>query len=228
MDNGWIKLHRKLLNNPISNKPNWAWLWVVLLLLANHEEGHEFIWNGKKQKLAKGQFITGRQKLKEISGIPETTIERILNYLETVHQIGQQKTSKYRLITILRWKDYQNLDSKADNKRTTDGHIQEIQELKNNTVSIATTSVAPWNLKESLKKLEDSPRRDMNIIGWYFEEKKPDFRSREQMYAGLKRHLRAAKDLCAFTDAQLIHGLKKARDSTPEYTLETILKMLTK
>lgn len=133
MDNGWIKLHRKLLNNPIAKKPTWAWLWVVLLLLANHEDEHSFIWNEQRINLEKGQFVTGRKKLREISGIPETTIERILNYLETGHQIGQQKTTKYRLITILKWKSYQNLDSNPVNRRTTDGHIQEIQELKNNT-----------------------------------------------------------------------------------------------
>jgi hypothetical protein len=129
MNNGWIKLHRKLLDNPLKNKPAWAWLWIVLLLLANHDEKDSFIWNNKKINLEQGQFITGRKKLNEITGIPETTIERILNYLESEHQIGQQKTKKYRLITIVKWKDYQKSDNKSDNRRTTDG--QQTDTFKN-------------------------------------------------------------------------------------------------
>lgn len=122
MDNGWILLHRKLLDNPICKNPTWAFLWIVLLLLASHKEKDDFIWNGKITKLKKGQFITGRKKLKELTNIPETTIERALTYLEkSGHQIGQQKTTKFRLITILNWDKYQKLDSKADNRRTTDG-----------------------------------------------------------------------------------------------------------
>ena len=128
-DSGWIKLHRKLLDNPLASRPDWAWLWVVLLLLANHDDEYSFIWNGESKKLSKGQFITGRKKLSEITHIPETTIERILAHLEKTRQIGQQKTTKYRLITILNWKIYQNMD----NKRTTNGHIQEHNNIRSNT-----------------------------------------------------------------------------------------------
>lgn len=124
MDNGWIKLHRKLLENPLIQKPQWAWLWVVLLLLASHKE-NKFMWNGNILVIKEGQFITGKDKLSKLSGISKTTIERILNYLEKEGQIGQQKTTKYRLITIVNWKDYQQVD----NKRTTNG--QQTDTIKN-------------------------------------------------------------------------------------------------
>lgn len=116
LENGWIKLHRKLLDNPLATKPAWAWLWVVLLLLANHKEGDGFIWNGKPIILKKGQLLTGRKKLRLLTGIPESTIEAILTYLEKTHQIRQQKTTKYRLLTIVKWSDYQ----KPNNKPTTE------------------------------------------------------------------------------------------------------------
>ena len=141
MNNGWIKLHRKILDNPLAKKPTWAWLWVTLLLLANHDETNKFIWNGKEIIQKKGQFITGRKKLNEITGIPETTIERCLNYLESGHQIEQQKTTKYRLITIVKWESYQSKDNKADNRRTTDG--QQTDTIK--------------NLKKERSKEEDTP-----------------------------------------------------------------------
>ena len=120
MEQGWIKLHRKLLENPISHKPLWGWLWVVLLLKANHADV-ETIWNGQGKTIEAGSFITGRKVLSVESGLSESTIERILDYLTKSGQIGQQKTNKYRLITILKWKEYQIVEQQKDNKKTTDG-----------------------------------------------------------------------------------------------------------
>ena len=124
MNNGWIKLHRRILENPIVRKPKYITLWIVILLKANHKE-KEMIWNNDVISVKSGQFITGRKELSRETGIPETTIERILKFLESRHQIRQHKTTKYRLITIVNWQEYQILDTKTDNKRTTNGHKQE-------------------------------------------------------------------------------------------------------
>ena len=118
---GWIKLHRKILENPISKKPTYAWLWVYLLLKANHKE-ERFIWNNTETTIKEGQLLTGRKNLSLETGIPETTIERALEYFEkNGHQIRQQKTTKFRIITILNWSIYQQENIKTDNKRTTNG-----------------------------------------------------------------------------------------------------------
>jgi len=120
MNNGWIKLHRKLIDKGFFKRPQYLVLWIYLLLTANHAE-KEFMWNGNTIIVKEGQLITGRKELAKQTGISETTIERILNYLESEHQIGQQKTTKYRLITIINWSEYQKVDSTSDNKRTTNG-----------------------------------------------------------------------------------------------------------
>ena len=112
MPQGWIKLHRKLSKKAFYDKPNYLALWVHILLSANHEE-NEFMWNGKVISVKKGQFITGRKQLAIQSGIPETTVERLLTFFEKERQIGQQKTTKYRLITIYKWHEYH----KKSNKR---------------------------------------------------------------------------------------------------------------
>lgn len=147
-NNGWVKIHRKLLENPISSNPNYLALWVHLLLMANHEEGHSFIWNNEIIVQKAGQFVTGRKKLSQQSGISETTIERILTFLEKSGQIGQQKNNKYRLITILKW----NLYQKVDNKRTTDG--QQTDTIKNNK-NYKNTSNELQGLNDVIKLFED-------------------------------------------------------------------------
>jgi hypothetical protein len=121
MENGsWIKLNRKLLESPLMKRPLFAWLWVVLLLKANHKDT-EFIWNDKKQVCKRGQLLTGRKQLSIESGISESQIERILKYLEDQQQIEQQKTNKFRLILIKNYDKYQDVGQQKDNKRTTKG-----------------------------------------------------------------------------------------------------------
>jgi hypothetical protein len=117
-NSGWISLHRRILENAISSRPAWFSVWVHLLLMANHND-NDFIWNDRKITVKRGQLLTGRDELAKKCGVSPSLVERVLKYLEIEHQIGQQKTTKYRLITILNWEKYQNSDNKADSKRTT-------------------------------------------------------------------------------------------------------------
>lgn len=97
------------------------------------------------------------------------------------------------------------------------------------TTSAATSAAeAPFNLSQEIKKMEESKRRDLNIIALYLDERRPDLRTKGQISTAIKRHIRAAASLKDFTDDQLIKGMRKAKQLTPEWTLETIVKMLTK
>ena len=123
MNNGWVKMYRKILNKGWYKKSHYVHLWNHLLLKANHQD-NEFWFNGKNMIVKKGQFITGRKKLNMETGINESKIERILKFFEkNEHQIEQQKTNKNRLITILNWNEYQSIEQQIEqqvnNKRTT-------------------------------------------------------------------------------------------------------------
>ena len=121
---GYIKLHRKWIESPgLRGKTLHIALWVALLSLATHSARREWF-GGKEIQLKPGEFITGRKYLSEITGLSQTSVERILRTFEIGHQIGQQKSNKNRLISIIKWAEYQKEDSTSDNRRTTDGHIQ--------------------------------------------------------------------------------------------------------
>ncbi|MCE1165314.1 MAG: hypothetical protein LWX07_07930 [Bacteroidetes bacterium] len=117
---GWISVYRQLTDKGFYKKSSYVHLWIHLLLKANHKP-KEFPVDGIDTKINAGQLLTGRKKLSEDTGIPETTIERILKRFENEHQIGQQKTNKYRVITILNWNNYQSSDRTTDNNRTATG-----------------------------------------------------------------------------------------------------------
>ena len=124
-DLGWVKLHRKLMDKGYYKKSEIVHLWVHILLKANHKP-NEFYWNKENIKVGRGQFITGRKALSEETGINESSIERILKMLENEQQIEQQKTTKFRLITVKNWDYYQTSETseqqneqQVNNKRTT-------------------------------------------------------------------------------------------------------------
>lgn len=122
MKNGYIKLHRKLLDSPISKDAEVAWLWVVLLLKAVHKDV-KIMLNKKIIEIKAGQLITGRKALAEATGINQYKIYRSLRMLENTQQIAQQHFTKYTVITILKWEKYQSdteeMHITIPNKRTT-------------------------------------------------------------------------------------------------------------
>ena len=119
MTNGWIKLHRRLTGKGYYKRSQYVHLWIHLLLNANHKK-QEFMFNKEIIIIKEGQLLTGRKQLSKATGINSGTIENILKMLENEHQILQQKTTKFRVITIVNWHSYQVSDSDIDNKVTTE------------------------------------------------------------------------------------------------------------
>lgn len=120
---GWIKLHRKLLENPIVCKDSdHLAVWTYLLLNATHKE-YTVVFAGTKIQLQPGQLITGRKTISEKFNISESKVQRILKSFEIDQQIEQQTSNKNRIISILSWADYQDdeqqNEQQVNNKRTT-------------------------------------------------------------------------------------------------------------
>ena len=120
---GWIKLHRKLLDNPVTMKDtDHLAVWIYLLLNASHNE-HPALFKGEKIILKPGQLITGRKSIALALHIDESKVERILKSLKSEQQIEQQTSSKNRLISITNWEFYQQseqqIEQQVNNKRTT-------------------------------------------------------------------------------------------------------------
>ena len=88
MTQGYIKLYRNLLENPLASKPDYCWLWCVLLMSASHKET-SFIFNNEKHILKAGQLLTGRNKLSKITGIPQSQVYKSLK--ESVRFWGYRK-----------------------------------------------------------------------------------------------------------------------------------------
>lgn len=155
----WITLNRKLLDNPISHKPLYLSLWVILLLKANHKDT-EFIWNNKKQLCKRGELLTGRKQLSIESGVSESQVEHILNYFEKDGQIEQQKTNKFRLILIKNYNKYQGVEQQIDNKKTT--NRQQIDTNNNDNNDNNDNNIDRGQQVDTPAKVADSFLNDMD------------------------------------------------------------------
>jgi len=124
MNNGWIKIYRKMLDNPVVMKDaDHLAVWMYLLLKATHDE-YPVMFGGKKIVLRSGQLITGRKKIADAVGVNESKVFRILKLFKSEQQIEQQTSNQNSLISILNWELYQTCEQqneqRVNNQCTTD------------------------------------------------------------------------------------------------------------
>ena len=165
---GWVKLHRKLLDSAVMTKSAYLHLWVTLLLMASHKET-KFIFNDKEMTLQPGQLLTGIDRLKKITKIPRTTVHRILKFLENGTMISQHVTCKFRIISITNWQIYQAIEidgiqsgTQMELKRNSDGTLAEAYKNVKNEKNVknyrgnfqSEIEKQRQMIRDTLKKLE--------------------------------------------------------------------------
>ena len=129
---GYIKLHRKILDNPIVCKDSdYFSVWIYLLLNATHKE-IPAIFKGKKITLKPGQLITGRLSIADKLRISESKVKRILVDLENDQQIDRQRSNKNSLVSILNWGHYQKSDQQNNQQMTNNRPTNDQQVTTNN------------------------------------------------------------------------------------------------
>ena len=108
------------------------------------------MWNKEIIVIKQGQFLTGRKQLAKETGINEATIENILKLFENEHQISQQKTTKFRIITVINYKIHQHQESKShqisqqsNNRVTTES--QQNNTNKNNKKDNKKKNIIPFD-----------------------------------------------------------------------------------
>lgn len=85
-----------------------------------------------------------------------------------------------------------------------------------------------FNLYDELNLLKNDKRRHIQLIGEYLEEKKVPIESKEELQVAIKRHVRPAVALAKFSDQRIGWATEKAEKEYPQYTLETLIKILTR
>ena len=104
--NGWVTVHRKILDHWVSQEPELFAFWMRLLIEANHSDKKR-MFNGTLIEIKRGQTLFGLEAFEAKSGISRKKLRRYLSMLESESMIGRQKTNKYSLISIVNYEEYQ-------------------------------------------------------------------------------------------------------------------------
>ena len=117
--NGFIKIHRKLLQ--------WGWyqdnvvkgVFLHLLLTSSFKDTH---WMNTTIK--KGELVTTNRRLSDELGFSIKQIRTALKKLESTGEIIIKGASKYTLITVVNWEEYQCRDYDDGNQRANKGQTK--------------------------------------------------------------------------------------------------------
>lgn len=117
MDNGWIKLHRKLTE--------WEWysdnstrsVFIHLVLMANHQPNK---WKGIQ--IDRGERLTSLSSLSRELGLSKQNVRTALNHLKSTGEITNKSTNLYRLIKVINYDSYQLTNTQANTRLTDNQH----------------------------------------------------------------------------------------------------------
>ena len=182
---GWVKLYRKIFDNPYMNKPTYLSVWIWILSHAEHgkklvgkkwidkseEEMPSIIWKGKRRYLKRGEFTFGEHRIAKDTGIPRPTVHRILFcFVETEHQIEIERSNKFSVGIVLNWDKYQQNEQQNEQqmniKRTSNEHV-----AKNDKNVEKKTYVSPEYLLSIPSEDIEQLSKDMGISEFTIKEK---------------------------------------------------------
>ena len=111
MDEGFVKISRKLLNWEHADNLALTGFWIHLLLMANWED---------RGKLKRGEFFTTIPILASECGVSESTVWRYLNKLRESGEIKTTSDHKRTKVHINQWNKYQSAQIDKTAEQTAD------------------------------------------------------------------------------------------------------------
>lgn len=176
MSEGWIKLHRKLQDNPIwTSEPfTRGQAWVDLILLANHEPGYIYV-RDHKINLKRGDVGWSQNRLSKRWKWSRTKVRAFLNMLEKEQQVKQIKSRSYTVIRLLNYKEYQRKKQQEDKRKTTEKQQEDTNKNVKNVKNGKNEELYPFDdfwddygkkkgRAKCEQKWESIPQKDKKLI----------------------------------------------------------------
>lgn len=208
--NGWVKVHRKLVEEDIGQRGNFALgLFVRILRMANWRDGSSPV-GGQRVTLQPGQLVTGLRELSpNIAEDPHLHRTRnALAYLVKRGTITQATSNQGRIITICNWEEYQFSDSEAASNNASEaqaerrqgaGEAQHIEEVKN----VRKEEVCKGALPNSKLVAEKKPLDPKELESLY-----------ETWLATLDHFKSGRKNILAYEQEQLVRAVQRVGSAT--------------
>lgn len=177
MENTWrVKLHRKLLDNPIASNGNLLGFLCYLILVASHKDHSFYLWLKKIDQKA-GETVISQKKLAKYFKVSISTIHSRIDVLKTESIIETKTNNKYTVISLLNREKYQGkrnqddtqTESKPKAKRNLAETIKNDKEWKEWKEVSKDTSIAEYgknNINSLLEVIKKSCSTHWLIYSW--------------------------------------------------------------
>ena len=146
MGEGWVKLHRSIIDWEWYSDQNTTRLFLHLLITANHEPKK---WRGKV--IGRGQILTSRAKLSEQTGLSERQIRTSIKRLKSTNEVTSESTKKETVLTVCNYDTYQSRSTASDQQNDQPSDQQ-------------TTNRRPSNEQEGKELKEEKKERKRHTV----------------------------------------------------------------
>lgn len=156
MADGWIKMHRDLLEKPIweLSTPEQKTILVTLLLMVWHKP-KRWEWHGKQFECKPGQCVTSLDSIVDKcgKGVSVRNVRTALERFENYGFLTNESTKQGRLITIVNWRAYQDEGGKGD--KGTDSQVTNDRQTTDNQPT-TNKNVKNVRMKEDSNSIKDT------------------------------------------------------------------------
>lgn len=233
----YISVHNELLEKKhfkAMREAVWLYMWLLDKMTSITEEGVGIVLGGKPVTFEDVESHFGFTRRTYVDWVERL---RVGGYISTERHVNGLsftlfKAKKYfgnkDVMSKNRTSDVQKAAQQMSKKRTST-----IYNTVDNTVDIPVdTPPTPFVFKEYLEEMKKDKQPSVRFIAHFFKVKKLTFNSKEQTQIAIKRHIRAANDVVKFGAEAVNKAIAecermKSEDGI-EWTIETVLKVLTK
>ena len=116
---GWVKIHRKLLDNDLwtdAEPFDKRSAWIDLIMMVNHKEGIVFNGSTVFAKIPAGSMLTS---LRQLSARWHWSREKVRHYLDALERLGMVTRKRHGNVTLLSLIKYGDYQVARDTYRTT-------------------------------------------------------------------------------------------------------------
>ena len=178
IEGGYVKAYRKMMEWKWWSDSDTVKVFLYILFRANLRDG---AFNG--EVIPRGSFVTSRKTIAHDCYISEQTTRTILNRLKSTNEITIRTTSKYTVITVLNYDEYQNTNQvtnqqltnnqpTTNQQLTTEEEYKEYKECKEDIIEKPSASksrkrtLSDDQIDELINAKHFSERMKEQIRGW--------------------------------------------------------------